>query len=380
MVPSHSDMYRAQQTPPPDGTVVRDIQPSSLSPRHVGAEFRNLITEGMELRPVGAAKRDPLMLLRRGYTPKYRVKLFDATYYLTNTRFDDNIGFFVAYVHLSTRAHKKWLYPRIFYKDVSLVWRSANHHINSDRDNWIAKGDLKTVYRDGVMVRESAEETTNLPLEIQGALDTLSRRAKKARRDNHAVHLILRHAPDNRIAPYRDFAGPRRKAASRPGAPVNGGDYVAYFTEHNNPQTLKFVQGFEPDFRNGLIEITKSGSRVYGGKISKHRIMSKNRQIQYQFVAAPRHVWIVPPQTLTTEIMSYGMRTIDVNADDDVFVPGYEYHYIEDDVDPPQLHTQIPPGYAGEPNRIDPHRADASPWLDKLPVIRQFRRMIARTG
>ncbi len=363
-----------------DETVVAHTEPSSLSPNQVRTEFHAHITAGVQLRPSGTAKRAPLTLLQRGYTPKYKIRLYDTTYYLTNTRFDDNIGFFVAYVHLSTRAHKKFLYPRIFYKDVSLVWRCANHHINSENDNWIAKGDLKTVSRDGVLVRESAEETTNLPLEIQGALDTLSRMAKKARRDNNAVDLILRHAPDNRIAPYRDFAGPRRKAASRPGALVNGGEYVAYFAEQNNPRSLKFVPGFEPDFRRGLVEVTKSGSRVYGGKVYKYRILSRNRQVQYQFIAAPRHVWIIPPQTLTTEIMSYGMRTVDVNADDDVFVPGYEYHYVEDDVSPPQLHTQIPPGYAGKPSRIDPHRADASAWLDKLPVIQKFRRMRARIG
>ena len=359
-------------------SIVHSIAPSEQSPRRIGQEFRELIANGMRLRPLGAAARAPEMLLERGYTPKYRIDLFDTTYYLTNLRYDDNIGFFVAYVRLTGRSHKQSLYPRIFYKDVSLVWRSPNHHISSEQDNWIAKGDLKFVERDGQLVRESAEETTNLPLEIQGALDTVSRKTEKARRDNNAVDLVLRRAPDNRIAPYRDFVEPRRKAMARPGAQINGGEDIAYFTERNNPRSLKFVKGFEPDFRGGLIEITRSASRVYGGKIRKYRILSRNKQIQYQFIAAPRKAWIIPPQTLTTEIMSYGLRTIDVNADDDVFVPGYEYHYIEEDVDPPQLHTQIPDGYAGKPSRVDPERADASPWIEKLPVIQQFRRMLAR--
>jgi len=87
-------------------------------------------------------------------------------------------------------------------------------------------------------------------------------------------------------------------------------------------------------------------------------------------------VWIVPPQALTTELSSYGVRTVDVDADEDVFVPGFEYHFFDEDADPPGLHTQIPEGYAGAASEIDPSRADASAWLEKLPVIQEFRRRV----
>jgi hypothetical protein len=108
----------------------------------------------------------------------------------------------------------------------------------------------------------------------------------------------------------------------------------------------------------------------------KFRILSTNRKIQYQFVAGPRHVWIVPPQALTTELTSYGVRTIDVNVDDDLSVPGYEYHYLDESEDPPRLYSQIPEGFAGEISEVDPARADASPWLEQMPVIQQFRKAI----
>jgi hypothetical protein len=111
---------------------------------------------------------------------------------------------------------------------------------------------------------------------------------------------------------------------------------------------------------------------MYGGGIAKLRILSQNRQIQYQFVAAPQHVWIIPAQTLSTELSSYGVRTLDVIADEDLFVPAYEYHYFEDGA----LYTQIPPGFAGPPSEVDPTRADASPWLEKLPLIQEFRKRI----
>ena len=107
----------------------------------------------------------------------------------------------------------------------------------------------------------------------------------------------------------------------------------------------------------------------------KLRILSTNRLIQYQFMAAPRLVWLIPPQTLTTDLSSFGVRTIDVEHDEDLCVPGYEYHYLDEIDDPPSLHTQIPEGFVGAQSDVDPMRADASPWLEKLPVIREFRRL-----
>ena len=93
-------------------------------------------------------------------------------------------------------------------------------------------------------------------------------------------------------------------------------------------------------------------------------------------MAAPRHVWIIPPQALTTELSSFGVRTIDVRADDDLFVPGYEYHFVDDDQDPPVLYSQIPEGWAGPASELDDARADAAPWLDQLPVIQAFRKQV----
>ena len=123
-------------------------------------------------------------------------------------------------------------------------------------------------------------------------------------------------------------------------------------------------------------------SKIYGGPVERFRILSRNRIIQYLFFAGPRQVWIVPPQATTTQLSSFGVRTIDVEADEDLFVPGYEYHFEDDSVDPPVPYSQIPPGFAGPASEIDPARADASPWLDRLPVVQEFRRKVlkARPG
>ncbi len=360
--------------------VVREVLPADLTPRQVGHEFRKLVSDGARIKPAGRARCDPLGLLASGYTPRHRFQLFEATYYLTNLRYDENFRFFVAYVVLPSRrgGGRPVIHPRLFYKDSSLVWRSPSHYIRSEDENWIGKGDLKCVLVDGEESEYSAEETTNLPLEIQSALDRISRRrVGRVRRDDRAVDLVLRKAPDHRFRPYEDFAGPRRKARADPRNRINGDRDVAWFTDCNDPASLRFARGFEPDFDSGVLEISESRSQLYGGDIRKFRIQSRNGQIQYQFIAAPRQVWIIPPQTLTTEIMSYGVRTIDVNAAEDVFVPGYEYHYIDESEDPACLYSQIPEGFAGEASDVDPSRADASPWLEKLPVIQQFRRTLA---
>ena len=355
--------------------IVKGILPSGKSERRIAAEFAALLREGATLKPAGKAKRRPSMLFEAGYTARHRIDLFDTTYYLSNLRLDINFRFFVGYVRLGTRPHE--IYPRIFYKDSSLIWRSPSHYIRSATENWIGKGDLKPVRENGETAYYTAEETTNLPFEIQHALDVASRRARRVPRDEDAVSLVLRKAPVDRIEPYEDFAGPRRRARANKRNLINAGKPVAYFKRKHDPTSLVFVGGYEPDFsRRGILEMDESKSRMYGGEIRKYRILSRNRQIQYQFVAAPRHVWIVPPQTLTTEIMSYGVRTLDVEADDDVCIPGYEYHYMDEWEDPPNLYSQIPEGFAGALSEVDPSRGDASPWIERMPVVKEFRRKV----
>jgi len=357
---------------------VSQVLPSELTEGQVAREFRGLVEAGVPIRCVGDMRDDPESLLSLGYTPKLKLALFDATFYLTHLREDANFRFFVAFVVLPDRSRSRpTIYPRIFYKDVSLVWRSPTHYIRSDEDNWIGKGDLKCGVENGEEIEYSAEETTNLPLEIQTPLDELSRRGGKVRRDLAAVDHVLRRAPNGRFEPYRDFSGPRRKAMTDPRNRIHAGKLVARFTRQNDPSSLRFVAGYEPDFRRqGIVEVASIRSRMYGGEVKKLRILSKNRKIQYQFLAAPKHVWIIPPQTLTTELMSYGVRTVDVNVDEDLCVPGFEYHFMDESEAPPQLVSQIPKGFAGRASEADASRADASAWIEAMPVVKEFRRRV----
>jgi hypothetical protein len=351
--------------------------PSTLTPQQVAREFRRLIDSGVPIRCAGDARDNPECLLSSGYTPKYKVDLFDASYYLTNVRQNPDIRFFVAYVvQKNHRTRRTEIFPRIFYKDISLIWRSASHFVRSEDENWIGKGEMRTYVIDGEEIEQSVEETTDLPLEIQTALETLSRKARRVPFDEVAIALVLRRGPDDRIEPYRDFLEPRERARSNPRNLINRGRSVARFNRKNDPTSLRFAKGFEPDFDRGVVEVGTSKSKLYGGRLKRFRVLSKNRKIQYLFFAGPHSVWIIPPQTTAGNLTSYGVRAIDVIADEDLCIPGYEYHFMDHSEDPPVLVSQIPEGFAGAANGFDPARADASRWIDRLPVIQEFRRKL----
>ncbi len=361
--------------------IVPSATPAAMSPARIRREFLARLDAGAQLRPAGSTKRRPRGLLRAGYAPRYRISLFDTTFYLSNVRQNEDIRFFVGYVVQDTDARPgRVIHPRIFYKDVSLIWRSASHYVRTEQENWIGKGDVRPYVVGGEEVIASAESTTDLPLELQTAFEILMRRSKRIPRDDAAVGMVLRRAPEDRIAAYSDFTRPRQRAQADPRNLVNRGRSIARFTRHNDPTSLRFSAGYEPDFARGILEVEASRSSLYGGELKRFRILSTNRRVQYLFMAGPRHVWIIPAQATTTELSSYGVRTIDVVADDDLFVPGFEYH-SSGDGDPDAALDQIPEGYAGEPSAHDPSRADASPWLDLLPVVREFRRkVLRRTG
>jgi len=348
----------AQPTPTPDCETAR-----------VRRRFRKLLKAGATLRASGEAKRDPEVLLRK-YMPRCAVPLFEATYFLTEYLYDDSLGFFVGFLVFGERVEGQVsaIYPRIFYKDSSLMWRAGSHIIRDPDGYWVGKGDVVHYETAEHEYLCSVEETTNLPYEVQAAFDHASR-AHPKRKDDIAVDLVLRRAPAGRIAPYADFTKPRREYSVR----INGGRRVARFVRPGDPGSLKFTKGYEPDLENGVAEHTTTSSHFFGGDVRKFRVLSTNRKIQYMFFASPTHAWLNPPQALTRELSTYGVRLVDVHADEDLFVPGYEYHEVGDDG---EWDSQIPQGYAGEPHPENFSRADASKWLEALPIIQQFRRRL----
>ena len=345
--------------------------PALLTPRRVEREFLARLSAGAQLRCDGSLRARPEKLLDLGYRPRCRIDLFDTTYYLSAMRQNEDLRFSVGYV-VQGDAGRTRIHARIFYKDVSLIWRVASHFARSERENWIGKGDVRVI-RDGAWdVEVSDESTTDLPFEVQDAFELHNRAAQLVRYDPDAVARVLRRGPDHRIRAYGSFTEPRRRARANPRNLVNGGRPIALFARAGDPTSLRFTPGFEPDFARGGLEHSVLHSSLYGGPVRRFRILSRNRAIQFLFMASPRHVWIIPPQSTTTELSSYGVRTIDVALDGDLCVPGWEYHGGADDLD------QIPPGFAGEVHPRDAARADASPWLERLPVIRAFRRTVLR--
>lgn len=358
--------------------VVKSVVCDDRTPAQVGRAFRALLAQGMTIRVAGAAKRRPKQLLTRGYTPRQSFTLFGTRFFVSVVRQNPELRFCVAYVvPPPSRGRRPIAYARIFYKDLSLVWRAASH-VAYDRDGsiWIGKGDVRALRAGGYVMVESIESTTDLPLEIQTALEDCSRATKKTRADAAILRMVLQQAPPSRVEPFPEFTGPRARARANPANRIHGGRSIARFRRRGDPASLEFAWGFEPDFARGIVETNRTKSNLYHGVLRRYRILSKNRAIQYLFIAGKRQVWIIPPQALTSELSTFGLRLVDVVADEDLFIPGYEYHYFDVDADPPALYSQIPKGYAGRPCAHDPNKADASPWLEALPVVRAFRKRV----
>lgn len=347
------------------------------TPRRIAREFRDRLAAGARLISVGETRDDPESLLSRGYTPRFRVDLFDTRYYLSGLRQNDDLRFFVGYVVRdgATRPGRR-IHARLFYKDVSLVWRVASHFVRTASENWIGKGSLQPVREDGEVRYYSDEATTDLPLEVQTAFEDACRRSGRIPRNEIAVRLVLRRGGEQRVAPYADFTAPRERAQSDRRNLVNGGRPIARFERPDDPGSLRFVRGFAPDFRDGIVEAGESASRLYGGRLRRFRILSQNRQVQSLFFGGPRHAWIGSCQATTTDLSSFGVRTVDVSVPEALLLPGFEYHYLDDLEDPPVWVSQIPEGFAGAASEVDPSRADASAWLERTPVIRAFRREV----
>ena len=124
----------------------RDFILPDCSVARVRRRFRKLLAHGARLKPAGSAKHDPDILLRN-YMPRCAVELFDATYYLSDYLHDESLAFFVGFLSQGEQSGKpvRAIYPRIFYKDSSLIWRAGSHYIHDPGGYWVGKGDVPSV-------------------------------------------------------------------------------------------------------------------------------------------------------------------------------------------------------------------------------------------
>ena len=76
----------------------------------------------------------------------------------------------------------------------------------------------------------------------------------------------------------------------------------------------------------------------------------------------PQH--LVETDWLQENLDDPNLRIIDCT----VYLP----NYFDETADESEHFSQIPEGFAGELSEHDNDRADASAWLDPIPVIREF--------
>src|SRR5262245_27454397 len=78
---------------PPE--IPRRVVPSAglalLSPRRVERELRERLARGARLVCDGSLRARPSQLLALGYRPRFRVDLFDTTYYLSAARQNEDL-------------------------------------------------------------------------------------------------------------------------------------------------------------------------------------------------------------------------------------------------------------------------------------------------
>ena len=194
--------------------IIPNVKVTDRTPGQVARQFHGLLDNGYELRVDGQAGKDPMQLLRRGYTPKYEITLFENRFFLGNLRDVEGLKVLPAFVLPAEQGRKRRIHARVFYKDASLVWRSASHYIDTPEEDWIGKGAVKRVKVDGESRWFSAEETTNLPLEIQAALDEASRRGPRSRSDHRILSLVLRTRHRIGSGRIRTFEAPREGLAT----------------------------------------------------------------------------------------------------------------------------------------------------------------------
>ena len=367
--------------PPIPTAIVPSVRRSMLGQSELTKEFRKIVDTCKRFHVAGQARKNPKSLLTRKLMPKHKIELFGTRFYFTDVIQIPELRFFLGYVvQNSSSAAKPIISARIFYKDLSLSWRVASHFTFEDDSLWIGKGDVRDDVVDGDEIVQSNESTTDLPLEMQTAVESLLGSGRVIKGSQELIDAVLRRGPNDRVEPYQDFVAPRLRAQSDRRNLINRDRSVAVFKRKNDPSSLKFTKGFEPDLRNGVVEKSRSRSKLYGGVLRRYRILSTNKSVHYYFFAGGRHVWVLPPQATTVELSSYGVRTIDVQADDDMFIPGWEYHHYEETKNGVELYSQIPPGFAGEVCPLDDAKADAGPWLDKIPIIKQFRKQFQKRG
>jgi hypothetical protein len=78
--------------------VVASAVPAPLTRQRVAREFLARIAQGALLCSDGSTRARPTRLLSQGYLPRFRVDLFDTTYYLSGARQNEDLRFFVGYV------------------------------------------------------------------------------------------------------------------------------------------------------------------------------------------------------------------------------------------------------------------------------------------
>ncbi len=337
-----------------------------------------LYTEGIEGEFEQLVKRVPVQisgdityeeLMNAGFQPHYKIVVNGVAYYVSEpyTPSHGRASFVYYFYRKNPKTGEEEIFTRSVYRSNSQnVLRVASHRRPERR--WIGKG--------------LGQATTTLPLELQSTFEKIYQTAlsKGKLEKKEAFYEILRakdsHMPADSfmksMIAYERGEEAEQKDEKEPEEQI----LIGKFNEHDRdqiefikgemifprgiPETFGFTPGFEPDFENGVVETFETDNPVYGGKVTSYRIISKNKEAQYLFnVDMKGRVWIGDVQGTHSEITRFGVRKNTIYIPSDFLTPANEYE------------SEIPEGYKGEWQHSD--YWDASAYIDKLPVVQEFR-------
>lgn len=248
------------------------------------------------------------------------------------------------------------LYVRAFYKSNShAIWKVDSHrvHIKPSDDKELDEA------RKGWFGKGINQESVTLPSEIQSSMNEIisahygQNLAQNKKLNNSFYRVVLKESTRR---PPKEFT---RSMVYEPEISKR----FAHFKKPNDPESLEIYAGYGPELDKPPLEKYSEYNEHYRGIVDSYVINSKNGALHYIFnVSKKRKVWISAVQSSSALLTRFGVKREKIKVPTGLMVQAQEYL------------DEIPKGFAGK--RVHSVYYDASAWVDKLPINKEFREKV----
>ncbi len=320
--------------------------------------FDRLVERGTPIQIYGQTSFRALE--RDGLGPKHQVKFGADTYYFSHPFIDaGGRTVFVMYLHhVDSTTGRPVIFVNAVYRSNSQnVWRAAS---SSPDGRYIGKG--------------LGETSQMLPVELQGHLERMVSHQQVGGGLHEIPGRFYHVLGEDERTPLVTLLNVRQ-LPNTPKVIVAREDTSRHMDPHVANHHFIFTPGYEPNFHHGVVHNFTTENPIYG-MVSSYVVRSTNGALQYLFnVDRAGRVWIGGVQTTSVALNRQGVRVDRVTVPDALLTPAFEYL------------RQMPRGYEVGPLHMkermhptDSHYADATPFLNQLGVIQDFRRYVLGEG